>query len=40
MCTSIVPAAEKRTVSKLLEPPKKSEKTYEIDGHVVATVAG
>lgn len=41
LCTDgIVLAAEKRTVSKLLEPPKKSEKTYEIDGHVVATVAG
>mmetsp|Transcript_11048 Transcript_11048/g.16839 ORF Transcript_11048/g.16839 Transcript_11048/m.16839 type:complete len:259 (+) Transcript_11048:135-911(+) len=36
----IVLAAEKRTVSKLLEPSKTSEKTYIIDDHVSCLVAG
>uniref|UniRef100_A0A7S2XZ80 Proteasome subunit alpha type n=1 Tax=Fibrocapsa japonica TaxID=94617 RepID=A0A7S2XZ80_9STRA len=36
----IVMAAERRTVSKLLAPAKTSEKTYRIDDHVAAVVAG
>lgn len=36
----IVLTAERRVVSKLLAPSKESEKTYTIDGHVVALVAG
>ena len=36
----IVLTAERRVVSKLLAPSKTSEKTYTIDGHVVALVAG
>ena len=36
----IVLTAERRVVSKLLAPSKTSEKTYTIDNHVVALVAG
>ena len=36
----IILAAEKRVVSKLLAPSKTSEKTYIIDEHIVALVAG
>lgn len=36
----IVLTAERRVVSKLLAPSKISEKTYIIDDHVVALVAG
>lgn len=36
----IVLCAERRVVSKLLAPSKTSEKTYVIDSHVVALVAG
>jgi len=36
----IVLTAERRVVSKLLAPSKTSEKTYTIDSHVVALVAG
>lgn len=36
----IVLTAERRVVSKLLAPSKTSEKTYTIDEHVVALVAG
>jgi len=36
----IVLTAERRVVSKLLAPSKTSEKTYTIDDHVVALVAG
>mmetsp|Transcript_47364 Transcript_47364/g.96797 ORF Transcript_47364/g.96797 Transcript_47364/m.96797 type:complete len:260 (+) Transcript_47364:43-822(+) len=41
LCTDgIVLTAERRVVSKLLAPSKTSEKTYTIDDHVVALVAG
>ena len=36
----IVLAVEKKVVSKLLEPPKSSEKTYKLDDHLVCAVAG
>jgi 20S proteasome subunit alpha 3 len=36
----VIIAAEKKTVSKLLQPPKSSEKVYMLDDHVVAAVAG
>lgn len=36
----IVLAAEKRVISKLLEPSKTSEKTYSIDSHALVLVAG
>jgi hypothetical protein len=36
----IVMTAERQVVSKLLAPSKTSEKTYKIDNHVVALVAG
>ena len=35
-----VVAAEKKVVSKLLQPVKTSEKVYKIDDHMVAAVAG
>lgn len=36
----VVIAAEKKAVSKLLAPPKTSEKLYLIDAHVACAVAG
>ena len=36
----IVIAVEKKVVSKLLQPPKSSEKTYKLDDHLVCAVAG
>lgn len=36
----IVLAVEKKVVSKLLQPPKSSEKTYKLDDHLVCAVAG
>lgn len=36
----IVIGAEKKVTSKLLQPPKTSEKVYKIDDHMVAAVAG
>ena len=36
----LVVAAEKKVVSKLLQPVKTSEKVYKIDDHMVAAVAG
>lgn len=36
----IVVATEKKVISKLLAPPKSSEKVYKLDDHVFAAVAG
>jgi 20S proteasome subunit alpha 3 len=36
----IVIASEKRVTSKLLAPPKSSEKMYKLDEHIFAAVAG
>ncbi len=36
----VVIAVEKKVSSKLLAPPKSSEKLYKIDSHVLAAVAG
>ena len=36
----IVFGAEKKAVSKLLAPPKGSEKMYKIDNHIAVAVAG
>ena len=33
-------AGEKQKVTKLLEPPKSSEKIYKLDDHAAAVVAG
>lgn len=36
----VVIAAERRVTSKLLAPPKSSEKLYKIDDHIAAVIAG
>lgn len=36
----VVMAGEKQKVTKLLEPPKSSEKIYKLDDHVACVVAG
>jgi 20S proteasome subunit alpha 3 len=36
----VVIAAEKKVASKLLAPPKSSEKMLKIDEHILASVAG
>jgi 20S proteasome subunit alpha 3 len=40
MADSLPLTAEKKVTSKLLQPPKTSEKVYKIDDHMVAAVAG
>ena len=36
----VVMAGEKQKVTKLLEPPKSSEKIYKLDDHAATVVAG
>lgn len=36
----VVLAAEKKIISKLLDPEKKAEKMYKLDGHIACSVAG
>lgn len=36
----VVIAGEKKVISKLLAPPKSSEKLYKLDEHVGCAVAG